>query len=177
MTKTFTAALLAAVVLLAGSVSPARAGFLTSLDVLITPQAGNSYLYEYTLTVGAASDRPAASLVIDVSTVADLTALTGPTGWDITYAAGDSFVAWDSPAEDLELAVGASAVFSFVSSLAPGLSDYQVAGIGTNPLLAFNTGQVGAPVAAVPEPASLAMLASGALGVLLHILIRRRVAP
>ncbi|QEH35196.1 hypothetical protein OJF2_37430 [Aquisphaera giovannonii] len=151
--------------------TPARADFLATLDVATTPEAGGLTLYQYTLSVDPTSDQPAVLLILNVDAAADLTSISGPTGWEVDYVPGDTGVSWLSPGPDTDLQPGRSAVLSFLSPLGPGDQTYLAFGLG----FASVTGSIAGPTAAaaVPEPPSLGLLVAPALAGL-SVLARRR---
>ncbi len=148
----------------------AHAGLITTLEVTTEVVAGGLTEYDYTLSNLSASTINASFLFIAVDTTANLTALSGPTGWDISYATGDVAVGFTSPDASVDILPGSSGVFSFDSPLPPDLASYQVAGIDASGDFLTNDGVILS--ASVPEPASALPLAAGFLG----MLIARRVS-
>jgi hypothetical protein len=160
----------------------ARGDFLVTLSDDVSRTAGGQYLYQYTLTNEDASDLNAFSFILNVSTGAALDPITGPPGWEITYALGDSVISWDSLSSLTDLTPGASALFTFVSPLGPGPQDYAVlgsdaAGISFGSVQATTLGP-----SAVPEPSTLLLCSIGLLGLLGYVgwprhPLRRRPRP
>ncbi len=158
--------------------SPARAGYLVDISATVTPQPGALDLYQYTIANETGSSLPTVEFTLTIDPSANLTSVTGASGWLITYSAGDNVVDWSSPSSSTDLQPGNSAIFSFLSPLGPVQQDYQIVGLTTNPF-AIDTkqGQSASPgIASVPEPGSLVLVGIGALGVL-TILARRNGRP
>lgn len=152
----------------------ARAEFISTLSPNVEHQSDDTYLYTYILSIDSSSSIPATSLAISVSASADLTAIAGPTGWDITYTPGDSSISWSASDFPFALLSGTDASFSFVSALPPAFGDYSVTGINIDDFsIGSNSGSTQSPVAeAVPEPVSLIQLGIGFIA--LAGLTRRR---
>jgi hypothetical protein len=146
--------------------SPAHGEFLTSLSVNVSQSADSRFHYLYTLTNQAASDLNAFSFILDVSPDAALESVTGPLGWDITYAVGDSVIAWDSASSATDLSPGTSGLFGFSSRLEPTPQDFIVLGADTSGVsFDANQGVTSAPgIGTVPEPSSFLLFVLGILG-------------
>ena len=121
-------------------ISNAHGGFLTTLTVITTPEAGGLTLYSYTLTDQPTSTINAEVFILQVSSQANLQTITGPDTWDLAYNPGDSQVIWSSPDPSTDLLPGSSASFTLESSLPPILQDFQLFGadssgtvFGSNP--------------------------------------------
>jgi hypothetical protein len=171
--RAFRLPLAVALVVMAASGQSARAGLLTTLDVSTKAVPGGLTEYDYTLSNLPASTVTASSFFVAVETTADLTMLTAPSGWDISYATGDLAVAFTSPDPSVDILPGSSGLFSFDSPVTPNLAAYQVAGIDANGNFVVNNGVILS--ASVPEPATAALLAVGVLGVLgLQYRLKRR---
>jgi PEP-CTERM motif len=149
---------------LAAGAQSARAGLVTSLTVSTTPVAGGLTEYDYTLTNLPSSTVTASFFFVAVATTANLTLLTAPSGWDISYATGDVAVGFTSPDPSVDIVPGSFRLFSFDSPLLPILAAYEVAGIDANSNFVMNNGTILS--ASVPEPASVVLLTVGVLGVL-----------
>jgi hypothetical protein len=169
--------LVAALIALAASAHSARAELVTTLTVSTKSVAGGLTEFDYTLTNSPASTITASSLFVAVDPTANLTMLTAPTGWDISYATGDPAVAFTSPDPSVDIVPGASGLFSFDSPLFPNPAAYEVAGIDANFDYITNDGTILS--AAVPEPASVVLLTVSVLGILglRHRLKRSRSTP
>lgn len=153
----------------------ARGDFVTTLSVDQTVTAGELFQYSYTLTNQPQSDHYVAIFLLDVAADAGLRSITGPIGWDASYASGDTAISWVSSDPSTDLAPGSSAVFSFESLLAPTERDCVIAGFGDEPPIAFNSGRIDSPGAsAVPEPSPLLLLGTGTLVILGYASRRRR---
>ena len=148
---------------------PARADLITNLGVSTTLLPGGLTEYDYTLSDITTSTVDASFLYIDVSSQANLSLLTAPTGWDISYSTGDTTVIFTSPDPSVDITPGTSGMFSFESPLAPMWVPYEVAGIDSNYNYVTNDGLIFS--ASVPEPTSGLLCALGILGV--AILYRR----
>lgn len=156
--------------------SPARAGLVADISSSVTPQPGGLNLYQYTITDEPSSSLPAVEFTLTVDASANLTSITGASGWLITYSTSDNIVDWSSPSSSTDLQPGNSAIFSFVSPLGAFQQNYQIVGLTTNPF-AIDTkqGQIASPgIASVPEPGSLVLFGIGTLGVLTMLARRRR---
>ena len=154
--------------------SAARADLVTNLDVSFTALVDGNVLYNYTLTNEPTSTVAVSSFFLAVGNNADLTSLTGPDGWDLEYDSLDNAVMFTSPAADFDIAVGSVGLFSFVSPLGPVSASYLIRAFADDGSIVETTGFTLTPGAAVPEPASLAMLAMGALGLSAAAARRRR---
>src|SRR6266511_1608792 len=89
--------LLTAACLLLTTQASCRGDCITGLEGDLTPQAGGLTRYESTLTNEVASAVPVFQFSLDVSPVAALSMLSGPSGWDIFYSLGDVQIIWSSP--------------------------------------------------------------------------------
>ena len=157
---------LAAALLAVGACTgSARADLVTTLSVSTKSVSGGLTEYDYTLSNLPASTVNASFLFIAVDTTANLTALSAPVGWDISYATGDLAVGFTSPDTSVDISPGGSGVFSFDSPLPPELASYQVAGIDSSGNFLTNDGMI--LTASVPEPASALLLTAGVVGVLI----------
>jgi hypothetical protein len=145
-----------------------RGDFITTLTPSVGPGPGGLTDYQYTLTNQADSTLPAVEFALSVAPGADLTSLTGPAGWVITYNPGDSSVDWSSPSPATDLLPGQSAVFDFSSPLGPVSLDYLIAGLDdTTGTVGTNQGTILSPGASsVPEPSALLLGGIGLLGLL-----------
>jgi hypothetical protein len=162
-----------ALVAIAASHHSVRADLITDLSVTTTPESGGLTLYSYTLADLSTSTITASSFFVVVDTTANLSALSAPTGWDISYTAGDTAVGFTSPDPSLDIMPGFSGPFSFESLLTPVLVPYEVAGIDPNFNYVVNTGVILG--ASVPEPSSAVLCTLGILGVLsFHGRLRRK---
>ncbi len=140
--RAFRLPLAVALVVMAASGQSARAGLLTTLDVSTKAVPGGLTEYDYTLSNLPASTVTASSFFVAVETTADLTMLTAPSGWDISYATGDLAVAFTSPDPGVDILPGSSGFFSFDSPVSPNLAAYQVIGIDTNGNFVVNNGVI-----------------------------------
>jgi hypothetical protein len=160
-------------VLLAPGPKPARGGSLdTNLSVVVTPQSGGLFSYDYTLSNLSSSTLTVSSFFVDVARLAHLTALSAPSGWDISYPARSPNVSFTSPDPTFDIAPGGTGLFSFTGATGPGLEPYLIRGLDdSNQSVVENTGMIAAPSApAVPEPSSLLL---GALGTLVLLVAGR----
>jgi hypothetical protein len=150
-----------------GSRPSARADFITDVTVSTTPVSGGLTQYDYTVSDESISTITASFFFVAVDTTANLSAMTAPTGWDISYATGDTVIEFSSPDPSLDIIPGSFGMFSFESPLTPILSTDAVAGIDSNFNFVQNVGPILAPaIASVPEPTSALLCALGVLGVL-----------
>ena len=156
--------LAAALLAIAASAHSARADLITSLEVSTKPIAGGLTEYDYTLTNLPSSTVTASSFFVAVDATANLTMLTAPSGWDISYATGDPAVAFTSPDPSVDIVPGSFGLFSFDSLLRPDPATYEVTGIDANNNVDANNGVILS--ASVPEPASVVLLTVGVLGML-----------
>jgi len=165
MRPRYTATLYAAVISLLGSGS-AFGDFIINLQASVTQDASGLYAYSYTLENLSTNGESALAFRIDVAPEADLISIIGPAVWSITYTSGDTLVVWESDDEPFDLTPGNSATFSFTSILGPDTRDYAVLGFDGSSFLS-NRGQTISPgVSAVPEPSTLTLVGTGALGLI-----------
>ena len=96
-----------------------RADLVTSLSVTVTHEANGLYRYDYILSVGAKSTAGASNFNMTVDPAAALIfgAASAPSGWDVSYMAGDPAVMFSSPDPTLDIAPGATGKFEFESRL------------------------------------------------------------
>src|SRR4051812_45634530 len=94
------------VMLLVLHAASAHADPITTLTVEQTTDPSGLFRYEYPLTNEASGNVSAGALALDVSPAADLQELTGPAGWDITYATGDDVISWVSSDPTFDLLPG-----------------------------------------------------------------------
>jgi hypothetical protein len=144
---------------------PVRGDFITTLTVDLTSQPGSLNRYEYILTDQTNSSLPVFSFSLNVASDANLSLLSGPAGWDISYNPSDSQVIWTSLDSSTDLLPGNSAHFNLFSALQPSPQGYIIAGIDESiPDLETNSGQIlGPSLSAVPEPSSLTLAGLGAM--------------
>ena len=168
--KLFKTICLAVIILVARSPASVRGDFITDLSVNTTSQPGGLFLYNYTLTNGPTSTLNAEGLSIGVSAAANLQAISGPNGWDVSYDPGSLLVTWESSDLSTDLLPKSSAMFTFESVLAPAQFVYITTGLDESQSISgTNTGRIAsAGVASVPEPSSFSLVLSGigTLGVL-----------
>jgi PEP-CTERM motif len=153
-----------ALLALAAGAHSARADLVTSLTVTTMPATGGLTEYDYTLTNLPASTITASFFFVAVDPTANLSFLTAPAGWDISYATGDSAVGFTSPDPSVDIVPGSFGLFSFDSPLLPIQASYEVAGIDANSNFVTNNGMIAS--ASVPEPATVVLLTAGVLGML-----------
>jgi hypothetical protein len=147
---------------------------MTDLSVSTMPVSGGLTQYDYTLANLSTSTVTASFFFVDVDGTANLSALSAPAGWDISYNTGDMAVGFTSPDPSLDIQPGFSGQFSFESVLAPVQAPYEVAGIDANYNFVVNTGVIWS-ASIVPEPSSAVLCALGILGVLsVHGRLRRK---
>jgi hypothetical protein len=163
----FRSCLALALVAIAGSLQAARADLITDVGVSTAPVSGGLTQYTYTVADESTSTITASFFYVAVDTTADLTTFTAPTGWDISYATGDTVVEFSSPDPSLDIMPGSLGMFSFDSPLTPVMSTDAVAGIDSNFNYFENDGQILSPsISSVPEPSSALLCILGALGAL-----------
>ena len=152
-----------ALVAIFGGRQSARAGLITNVTVATTPVAGGLTQYDYTVSNESSSTITASFFFVAVDTTANLSVMTAPTGWDISYATGDPVIEFSSPNSSLDIIPGTSGQFSFESPLTPLITTDAVAGIDSNLNFVQNDGFTLGPV---PEPSCVLLCGLGALGVL-----------
>ena len=89
-----------------------------SLTVDVTQAMNGPYTYDYTLTVDASSTLAAGELDLVVSPFANLSAISGPSGWDVFYtpgSPGDTTITFSSPDSSTDIAPGSIGMFSMTS--------------------------------------------------------------
>lgn len=154
----------------------AQADLLTSLTVVQTAEAGGLFRYAYTLTVDQSSDVSAGVFALEIPSEADLSSISGPTGWDIDYIPGLTAATWISSAPTFDLSPGSSALFGFLSPLDVNQREYLVAGFGDTDIFT-STGQIAGPgVTVVPEPSTLSLMGFGITGLICYSHHRRGTA-
>ena len=133
-----------------------RADLITSLSVSVTSTGGGLEAYDYTLANLTQSTVSVYAFALSVDGGADLQSISSPTGWDVTYNAGDTSITWSAPTSDAAIAPGSSAFFSFISAEPPVLGDYQAIGFDpTNFQFYNNPGMTSVPgISSVPEPSA-----------------------
>ncbi len=138
----------------------AKAGLITSPSVNTTAEPGGLTLYTYTLSNLDTSTLPAVEFILTVSPDANLGAISGPNGWQITYQAGDSEIDVASPSDATDIQPGSQGIVSFTSVLPPVATDYLIIGFDSSTItIDTNQGAIAGPYTAVPEPRSLPLLA------------------
>ena len=141
----------------------ARADLVTSLSATVTHEANGLYRYDYILSVGAKSTAGASNFNMTVDPAAALIfgAASAPSGWDVSYMAGDPAVMFSSPDPTLDIAPGATGKFEFESRLGPLVVPYQTAGFDGSGSFLTSSGTI---VSAAAVPASALLLGIGGLG-------------
>ena len=148
-------------VFLATQASQATAGFVPSLSVVVTKEAGSVFRYDYTLLNSSTSTVSASTFFLDVSTKAALTSFNNNVGWDSAYNTGDPDVMFTSPSSATDLIPGASGLFTIRSLLGPALKTYLIQSLDdAGTIQGSVSGQI-LSAAAVPEPATLALMTMG----------------
>ena len=156
-----------ALVAIAGGRQSARAGFITDVTVSTAPVSGGLTQYDYTVSDASGSTITASFFFLAVDTTANLSAMTAPTGWDISYATGDTVIEFSSSDPSHDITSGSIGLFSVESPLTPVITTDAVAGIDSNFNFVQNNGVIlGPAVASVPEPSSALLCGMGVLGVL-----------
>jgi hypothetical protein len=141
--------------------TPTRGDLVTDLSVQVT-QADGLYTYAYTLANEAASTLGASQLFLSVATDANLSALSAPTGWDVTYSPGDPDISFLSSDPSTDIAPGMSGLFSMTSGIRPAVASDLVRGLDDQAgTFVDNPGTVLTP-SAVPEPSGLVLGVLGA---------------
>lgn len=139
----------------------ARADFLATVAVAITPEAGGWFRYAYSVEVGATSTLPAVQFDVAVSVDADLQGIAAADGWSFDYDGAAGAISFFADEIDAPIAAGSSAVFAFLSRLGPAGMDYFLVGVDP-PGFEVLDGTIAAPGVVVPEPSSLALLGAAA---------------
>jgi hypothetical protein len=151
-----------------------QAGLMTILSVDVTEEARGLFEYDYALSVLQDSTLGASQLFLAVSTSADLTSVSAPSGWDIFYTPGDPDISFLSSAPSTDIAPGSFGLFSLTSPVGPAASDFLVRGFNDNAGTAVdNVGTVLTP-SAVPEPSGFVLGMLGAACVAAAGRARRR---
>lgn len=152
-------------VVLLSLAAPAHASLVTSLQSEVKLLAGSKYKYTYTISNDTTSTLPVVEFTLNVGADADLTDVTGPEGWVVSYANDAVAVDWSSFSPDTDIKPGAATTFSFVSVLAPAAQDYSILGVSVDPFgIETNQGRVVSPAAStVAEPSSFLPLLLGAI--------------
>jgi hypothetical protein len=152
---------------IAGGRQSARADLITNVGVSTTPVSGGLTQYDYTVSDESSSTITASFFFVAVDTTANLSAMTAPSGWDISYATGDTVIEFSSPDPSLDIIPSSFGLFSFESPLTPVMTTDAVAGIDSNFNFVQNVGTtLGPALASVPEPSSALLCALGMLGAL-----------
>ncbi len=162
-------------VAIVGGRQSARADLITNVGVSTAPVSGGLTQYDYTVSDESSSTITASFFFVAVDTTANLSAMTAPSGWDISYATGDTVIEFSSPDSSLDIIPGSFGLFSFESPLTAVMTADAVAGVDPNFNYVQNVGMtLGPALASVPEPSSALLCALGMLGVLSF---RRRLKP
>jgi hypothetical protein len=147
--------------------TPARGDLVTDLTVDVTQASSGLYTYSYTLTVDSSSTVGAGELDLAVSPFANLSAISGPTGWDIFYtpgSPGDTTITFSSPDSSTDIAPGSIGMFSMSSLIGPAVASDLVRGFDDSDGTVFqNSGMIS--TASVPEPSALMLGALALVGV------------
>ena len=163
-----------AILALALSFTPARAGFNASVTATEAPRAGGLYLYTYTVSVAASSTVSASEFDVAVNDPIGLGSITPPNDFFTFYSPGDSTISFT--AFDAGITPGHSGTFSFTSLSAPGrgMVPDLIRGLDSSTFTVDDIpGMIIGP-AVVPEPSSLLLCALGGVGVGLLARARRR---
>jgi PEP-CTERM motif len=169
------------VILSAAGISPARAGLLASVSVVIAPEGDGMSLYTYTVSVDPASTSAVSEFDlnltsgttsgIDTPVGAPLSSITMANGFINLYTLGDPTISFYSTDPSTDIAAGTSGMFSFISLSDPVSQPYQLSTFdGSGGVV---VGSVLAPTS-VPEPSTLVLSGLGALGVVGVIARTRR---
>ena len=151
----------------------ARAGFSTSLVTNEVSLGNGLTRYTYTLTNSLQSTISAYAFSLAVDAGANLESIMEPAGWASDYTVGATTIEWSTGSP---LTPGNSAIFSFESAESPSSSAYQATGFDPSTILFYtNPGTAPTPGAsAVPEPASMALMAMGGLIAVAYTQLQRR---
>ena len=163
MSQRMTGLVLAAIVALF-IMKPVRADFIDIVTAQVGQTSDGSYNYLYTLSVAPQSTISAYEFALTVDPTANLRSISFPTGWDMSYNAGDSSITWSTA--DFAVTPGTSNQFDLVSSLPPVTGAYAVTGFDPDNFQFYpDQGTISVPgPAAVPEPDSIALLGIGLVG-------------
>jgi hypothetical protein len=146
--------------------APAQAGLVADLSVDVTHASSGLYTYSYTLTVESSSTLGAGELDLAVSPIANLSAISAPAGWDVSYtpgSPGDSAITFSSPDSSTDLAPGTSGMFSMESLVGPALASDVVRGFDDS-TGTFDQVKGMIQTASVPEPSGLVLGVLALLG-------------
>lgn len=137
----------------------AKADLIVNLDGRATPVQSGGFDYSYVLENLSSSTLPIIGFDIEVGTGADLSSITGPTGWTVSYRTGDPRVSWESPDASFDIAPGDQRSFSFHSFLGPASRTYNILSLDedTGEFQPSSGQVVGPSTTSVPEPASMRM--------------------
>ena len=170
---------------LAGS-APVRGAFDATLAETTTfDSATNNFLYQYTITNNADSTLPVSSVFLSVDPTANLSAIVGPTGFDVSYkpgdpttgAPGDPSINFTSPSSAVDIQPGKTDTFSFESPERGIQQPYAFQSLDSTGAFAGQTPDGLTALSPVPEPASLLLVALGGLGMLGYGRLRRKPKP
>jgi PEP-CTERM motif len=139
-----------------------HADLIVTVSPTVTPEAGGLFLFNYSVSNSPTSTVGVAEFDLTVSTAANLTSITNPTGFLDLYTPGDTFISYLSGDPTTDIAPGSSGAFSFVASVGPAAASDLFRGYDLSGNLTQSTGFTLAP-AAVPEPSVLVLLAIGGL--------------
>ena len=152
------AAVSAAAVLLAGQV-PAHATLSSKETHPLTPLGPGVYGFRYRVNNSSTSTVDIGEFDLQAAVTADLSSISIPTGFLSLYTPGDVDVSFQSTGASTDIQPGMTDTFSFVSEAGPAadLDDT----FSFDDFSVVNGTTVGPT--AVPEPASAALLAVGAI--------------